>query len=395
VYSVYVSGYALAVDSTGAAYVASDDRVFGVASPQAYVLKVDPQGNVVARASLNGWVDSLAAGNGGIELLGHSWPGSLTPTPGAPTACYLWDSDTNRVPYLAILDPSTLVSTYLGYLSSDEAWMTTADRVVATNPYSTLLAYAVLPFGPPAAGTVTCISDAADYQSDAVAPGEIVSLFGIGIGPAVPAFAQLDAHGNIGSDLAGTRVLANGAPAPLLYASSGQINLVLPFGITGDKAHLELYRSGSLTTPLDKRLVPQHPGIFTTGARLNGPLAALNQDGSLNGGLNPAVPGSIVSIFATGLGPMTPQLPDGAVPAAPVNQPVLPILVYVNQQQAQVLYIGNAPTLAEGVVQINLRLPNPIPMSFGSQPGQAYIGIGFPSLCCGPIVNTGGTITVR
>jgi hypothetical protein len=147
VYSVYVSGYALAVDSTGAAYVASDDRVFGVASPQAYVLKVEPQGNVVVRASLNGWVDSLAAGNGGIELLGHSWPGSLTPTPGAPTACYLWDSDTNRVPYLATLDPSTLVPTYLGYLTSDDAWMITAGRVVAANPYGTLLPYAVLPPG--------------------------------------------------------------------------------------------------------------------------------------------------------------------------------------------------------------------------------------------------------
>jgi len=66
----------------------------------------------------------------------------------------------------------------------------------------------------------------------------------------------------------------------------------------------------------------------------------------------------------------------------------------VNQQQAQVLYIGNAPTLVEGVVQINLRLPNPIPMPFGSQPGQAYI-----SLCLSPYCTngtfTGGTVTVR
>jgi len=386
--------YALAVDSTGAAYVASDDRVYGIASPQGTVFKVDSQGKVVASANLNGWVDSLAAGNGGVELLGYSWPGSLTPTPGAPSACYLWDSDTNRVPYLAMLDPSTLAPTYLGYLTSNGAWMATASRVVAANPYGTLLPYAVLPFGPPAAGTVTCISDAADYQSDAVAPGEIVSLFGIGIGPAVPALVQLDAHGNIGPSLAGVEVLANGAPAPLLYAASGQINLVLPFGVTGDEVHLELYRSGSLVTQFDKLLLPQHPGIFATGALLNGPLAALNQDGSANGGSNPAAPGSIVSIFATGLGVMTPQLPDGAVPAAPVNTPVLPILALVNQQQAQVLYIGNAPTLVEGVVQINLRLPNPIPMPFGSQPGQAYI-----SLCLSPYCTngtfTGGTVTVR
>lgn len=130
----------------------------------------------------------------------------------------------------------------------------------------------------------------------------------------------------------------------MLYAAPSQINLVLPFGVTGDQVHLELYRNGSLVTQFDKLLLPQHPGVFATGALLNGPLAALNQDGSVNSGSNPAVPGSIVSIFATGLGVMTPQLPDGAVPAAPVNKPVLPIQVYVNQQQADVLYIGNAPT---------------------------------------------------
>jgi uncharacterized protein (TIGR03437 family) len=191
------------------------------------------------------------------------------------------------------------------------------------------------PLGPPAAGTVVCTSDAADYQGDAVAPGEIVSLFGIGIGPALPALAQLDAHGSIGPALAGVRVLADGAPAPLLYAASGQINLVLPFGVTGNKVHLELYRNGSLVTQFDKLLLPQHPGVFATGALLNGPLAALNQDGSVNSSSNPAVPG---------LGVMAPQLPDGALPTAPVNTPVLPIQVLVNQQPVEILYIGNAPT---------------------------------------------------
>jgi uncharacterized protein (TIGR03437 family) len=120
----------------------------------------------------------------------------------------------------------------------------------------------------------------------------------------------------------------------------------------------------------------------------------LNQDGSANGGPNPAAPGSIVSIFATGLGVMTPQLPDGALPAAPVNTPVLPIQVLVNQQQADILYIGNAPTLVQGVVQINLRLPNPIPMPFGSQPGQAYVGLCPPPLCSNGTI-TGGTVAVR
>jgi hypothetical protein len=93
---------------------------------------------------------------------------------------------------------------------------------------------------------------------------------------------------------------------------------------------------------------------------------------------------------------MAPQLPDGAVPTAPVNTPVLPIQVLVNQQPVEVLYIGNAPTLVEGVVQINLRLPDPMPMPFGAQPEQPYVGIGLPPL---PGYSywgtTGGAVTVR
>ena len=114
----------------------------------------------------------------------------------------------------------------------------------------------------------------------------------------------------------------------------------------------------------------------------------------MNGTSNPAAPGSIVSIFATGLGVMTPQLPDGAVAAVPVNTPVLPAQVLVNQQPAEVLYIGNAPALVQGVVQINLRLPDPIPPVFGAQPGQPYVGIALPPFGAAGVA-TGGTVAVR
>lgn len=144
--------------------------------------------------------------------------------------------------------------------------------------------------------------------------------------------------------------MANGAPAPLLYAASGQINLVLPFGLTGDKVHLELYRNALLVTQFDELLIPQHAGAFATGTPILGSLAPLNQNGTVNSDSNPAAPGTIVSIFVIGLGVMTPQLPDGAAPAVAANTPVMPAYVYVNSQRAEVLYIGNAPTLVQGVV---------------------------------------------
>jgi len=238
------------------------------------------------------------------------------------------------------------------------------------------------------------VADAADYQSDAVAPGEILSLFGTQIGPAAPAVAQPDSNGDIGPDLAGVRVLANGLPAPLLYASASQINLVLPFGLSGDMAHVELYRDGSLVAQFDKTLAPQHGGMFATGAPLIGQLAALNQDGSVNSATNSAAPGTIISVFVTGLGTMTPQLADGAAAPLPVNTPVVTPQILVNGQPSGLTYAGNAPGLVQGLVQINFRLPDPIPAAIGLQPGQVYVGLSYPPIALGGHVS-GGVIAVQ
>jgi uncharacterized protein (TIGR03437 family) len=40
---------------------------------------------------------------------------------------------------------------------------------------------------------------------------------------------------------------------------------------------------------------------------------ALNQDGTPNTAANPAVPGSVISLFWTGGGAATPPLPDGQI----------------------------------------------------------------------------------
>lgn len=397
VYSIEVGmgGYAVAVDPTGTAYLANDNRFYGLASPGGLIFKIDPQGRVVTSAALNGLILSLVAGSGDIGVLGRSWPKNLTTTAGAPQPCFpMFDNEMTSIPYVARLNLSTLAPTYLGYLTANQAWMGAVDRVVASAPYSTLLPYGVLPAGPPTDGTVTCIADAADYQSNAAAPGEIVSLFGTGIGPSSPAVAQPDRNGNIAADLAGVRVLANGLPAPLLYVASSQINLVMPFGASGDRVHMELYQGASLVTQFDKFLSPRHPGIFAVGEPLIGQLAALNQDGSVNSSSNPAGPGSIVSIFLTGLGVMTPQLPDGAAPPVPVNTTVVVPQIYVNGQLAELLYIGNAPTLVQGLVQINLRLPNPIPPALGLPTGQVYIGLSYPPLGADEHY-AGGAVSVR
>jgi uncharacterized protein (TIGR03437 family) len=103
------------------------------------------------------------------------------------------------------------------------------------------------------------------------------------------------------------------------------------------------------------------PGISTS---------ILNQDGTVNSAANPALRGSIVSFYGTGLGAMNPQLNDGNLAistpySAPVNSPALSI----GGQTALVLYAGDAPLLPTGVFQINAVVPATI------SPGSAGVSL--------------------
>jgi uncharacterized protein (TIGR03437 family) len=183
----------------------------------------------------------------------------------------------------------------------------------------------------------------------------VLTLFGNQIGPATPFQAEYDAAGNLTSSLGGVEVLADGQPVPLLYASSGQINLIAPFALVPDAVcRLQVRRNGVVIASYDALVSAIHLRLFTIDGSAAGPLAALNQDGSVNTAANPAAPGSIVSVFGTGLGAMTPTPIDGSRPLSISNHPV----ASVQSNTGAILYSGNAPGLVEGVVQINLRLPS-------------------------------------
>jgi hypothetical protein len=61
--------------------------------------------------------------------------------------------------------------------------------------------------------------NAASFIEGAVAPGEIITIFGSGIGPTTPAFSQAS-NGFLPQELNGVTLSFDGTPAPLLYVSS-------------------------------------------------------------------------------------------------------------------------------------------------------------------------------
>ena len=110
----------------------------------------------------------------------------------------------------------------------------------------------------------------------AVAPDSLASIFGSNLA-ATTAVATLDANGQLPTVLASISVEINGVAASLLYASPGQINLVVPGGLTEGTATV-LIRSNAPGYPKSGTalVVASAPAVFTSDASGAGPGAILN-----------------------------------------------------------------------------------------------------------------------
>jgi len=107
--------------------------------------------------------------------------------------------------------------------------------------------------------------------------------------------------------------------------------------------------SNTVTLPV----TPAAPGLFTQIGSVQA--AVLNQDGGVNARPSPAVRGTVVAFFATGLGQTVPASPTGAASAG-AGSLANPVTVRIAGLTAEVLYAGPAPGLA-GLMQINARVP--------------------------------------
>jgi uncharacterized protein (TIGR03437 family) len=171
--------------------------------------------------------------------------------------------------------------------------------------------------------------NAASYLTSApVAPGSFAALF---VPPTV--IAQPAATGGLPfpDSLSGIQVTVNGSTsAPLHYAGNapagaptyGQINFQVPSATppgtntiaVQNAATDELLAGGAFSVNATG------PGLFTTNQGGSGQGAILNSDGvTANSTTNPATPGSVVSLYGTGPGAVSPPVPDGQAAPGPPN----------------------------------------------------------------------------
>ncbi|MCU1329197.1 MAG: hypothetical protein JWN34_4567 [Bryobacterales bacterium] len=213
------------------------------------------------------------------------------------------------------------------------------------------------------------VLNSASYQSNpligstsaAVSPGEIVAVFGNSIGPDAAAFGAADASGRLPLTLNGTTVTFDGQPAPIIYVSKGQINVVVPFGVAGKTSSVVRIASlaGSVSSTVS--IASSIPSLFTYDGSGKGPVAALNADYSVNSPANPAGRESIVVLYGTGAGTFDKSFPDGQLLGVDLGRPTQGVWVRFGKLPGDILYAGTAPFLVNGALQVNVRVPADLP----------------------------------
>lgn len=281
-----------------------------------------------------------------------------------PGATRLFQAVTSGLPNPAV---RWTVSPQAGVIAPDGTYTAPQSAIPAT---VTVTAQSLADSGLQAISTVTlqpaapvslaapAVASAASFQTGAVAPGEVVTIFDSGIGPSGTVTAQLNAQGRLASTLAGTQVLFDNIPAPLVYVTAAQVSAIVPYEVaTQQTTQMVVVRNGQSTPPITLQVSAGAPALFTASASGSSQAAAVNQDGTLNGSQSGAPEGSVVALFATGEGQTAPGGINGRIAGSVVPTPLAPVSVKIGGVDAEVDYAGGAPQAVAGLFQVNVKVP--------------------------------------
>jgi uncharacterized protein (TIGR03437 family) len=207
------------------------------------------------------------------------------------------------------------------------------------------------------------IVNAASLAGAAIAPGELITIFGSNFGP--PGLDLSSPQNNvIPKALNNVHVYFGlGNEGAITARTPTQINVFVPYDVANDTSvQVIVDVDGVTSTPVTVPVALSAFGLSTADSSGSGQGAIFNQDGSYNSPSNPAARGSIVTLFGTGEGVTTPALPDGAlVISTPYSTTQSPVTVTFGGQTAEIQYAGAAPFLPTGVFQINATIPADVP----------------------------------
>ncbi len=258
---------------------------------------------------------------------------------------------------LAGTAPSTLTVTVstAGLAEGTYTGTVTVTALSGTNASNSPQALTVsLTVGVPVIGENGVVNGASFSEEAVVSPSSIASLFGSNLATTTAVATGLP----LPTILGGTQVLVNGVPAGLYIVSPLQIYFQIPPGVSGTTMEVVVVSNGVIGPAATVNVAPEVPSIFSLTGSGAGQGAVLNQDGTFNSHGNPAAPGSVIQIFATGLGATNPPVEAGQPGATepPFNLTTVTPVVLIGGLPAEVSFSAVAPGFV-GLYRVDAAVP--------------------------------------
>ena len=236
------------------------------------------------------------------------------------------------------------------------------------------LSAASAPTGPkPAITSGTGVVNAATNLTSSIAPNTYITIYGTNLANTTRLWGGSDfgASGtSLPTSLSGTSVTVNGKPAFVEYISPTQINAITPSdSATGSGIGIVVTSDGQTSDASSVTMTALSPGFFTFDGKYVAaadavaiPTIFLGKVGlfpSVPNLTTPAKPGQLITIYGTGFGPTSPQVPQGQITDKVYNLSPVPV-VNIGGAAAAVAFAGLVPPFAQ-VYQFNVTIPATAP----------------------------------
>jgi uncharacterized protein (TIGR03437 family) len=280
--------------------------------------------------------NSLGGRQFGFVRVGNTGPGQLT-----FTTSVVYDSGSNWI----TVSPSSGVNNVTLQVIADPASLKPgtykASVTVDAGAYGKRVVPVTFNVGAPGV-SINNIGNAASYTYGTVVPGSYAVLYG--------------------SNLSGknVQVTFNSIPAQIVYASAGQINLIVPTNLVGQAgARIVATVDGVDSNPFTVSLAVNAPGIFDPGI-------VNDADTSINSAAHPAARGSLISIYLTGF-----------------SSPVSPfVTVNIGDQKGIIPSFAGEQGTYPGLDQVNVTVPVSLATTNPTVPVQVCVpGSGSAPVC--------------